>query len=221
MARLGDDGVLAEAPEFRIDADARVLAVSDTESGDRVVVSYQSPGKEWTESVVFSGTTGEELVRADPIEGLTLAAVSPDGTLVGAGPGRITRYDLDTFRPLARFSAAQWETHSLQFNAAGDLLLATAIGQVALYDVATGTPIGDPIATPINPFDDFAERNGFLHPDGDRLAVASLAGVQIWDIAPEHLVEAACRIAGRNLTETEWSNHLDAFGPYEETCPDR
>lgn len=221
VARLGDDGVLAEVPEFRIDADARVLAVSDTESGDRVVVSYQSPGKEWTESVVFSGTTGEELVRADPIEGLTLAAVSPDGTLVGAGPGRITRYDLDTFRPLARFSAAQWETHSLQFNAAGDLLLATAIGQVALYDVATGTPIGDPIATPINPFDDFAERNGFLHPDGDRLAVASLAGVQIWDIAPEHLVEAACRIAGRNLTETEWSNHLDAFGPYEETCPDR
>jgi hypothetical protein len=37
------------------------------------------------------------------------------------------------------------------------------------------------------------------------------------DTRPEHWVEVACEIAGRNLTEVEWS---DAFGdrPYRETC---
>ncbi len=38
------------------------------------------------------------------------------------------------------------------------------------------------------------------------------------DTRPERWVEVACAIAGRNLTEVEWS---DAFGdrPYRETCP--
>jgi hypothetical protein len=43
-------------------------------------------------------------------------------------------------------------------------------------------------------------------------------GVEVWDIAPEHLAEAACRMAGRNLTETEWETYLGSLGEYRKTC---
>jgi len=218
LTPMGADAAPAEAPVFRIDGGARLLAVSDTADGDTVVVSFQHPRSGVIEHVVFSGTTGEELARADPEDRLTLAAVGPDGTLVGAGPGRITRFDRDTFAPLGSFAGEEGQIHSLQFSAAGDLLLAAGIGQVALYDVATGLRIGDPIATPIGLAAELEQRNGFLHPDGTRLAIAARGGVEIWDIDAEHLTEVACRLAARNLTEDEWASHLRAFGPWEETC---
>lgn len=218
LSRMDADGVPAEAPVFRIEDGARLLSVSHTAAGETVVVSFQHPRSGVIEHVVFSGTTGEELARADPEDRLTLAAVGPDGTLVGAGPGRITRFDRDTFAPLGSFAGEEGQIHSLQFSAAGDLLLAAGIGQVALYDVATGLRIGDPIATPIGLAAELEQRNGFLHPDGTRLAIAARGGVEIWDIDAEHLTEVACRLAARNLTEDEWASHLRAFGPWEETC---
>ena len=38
------------------------------------------------------------------------------------------------------------------------------------------------------------------------------------DTRPEHWMEVACTIAGRNLTESEWSDAFDDR-PYDETCP--
>ena len=39
-----------------------------------------------------------------------------------------------------------------------------------------------------------------------------------WDTDVEHAVQFACRVAGRDFTEAEWSAQ---FGdrPYRETCP--
>ncbi len=34
------------------------------------------------------------------------------------------------------------------------------------------------------------------------------------------LAAAACRIAGRNLTEAEWDEHVGRLAPYRELCPD-
>ncbi|MEP6665265.1 MAG: hypothetical protein ABJA81_02350 [Nocardioidaceae bacterium] len=56
-------------------------------------------------------------------------------------------------------------------------------------------------------------------PDGTRVIIMSYDGdVYTWDTRPEHWVEFACGVAGRNLTTTEWA---DAFGdrPYKQTCP--
>jgi hypothetical protein len=33
------------------------------------------------------------------------------------------------------------------------------------------------------------------------------------------LADAACRLAGRNLTETEWDTDLEDLGDYRATCP--
>jgi len=44
-------------------------------------------------------------------------------------------------------------------------------------------------------------------------------GVAVWDIEPAHLAAAACRLAGRNLTRTEWDTYLGNVGDYRATCP--
>ena len=45
-------------------------------------------------------------------------------------------------------------------------------------------------------------------------------GAQLWDLDPEHWVTAACRMAGRNLTEQEWDSYIGDLATYGETCPD-
>jgi hypothetical protein len=46
-------------------------------------------------------------------------------------------------------------------------------------------------------------------------------GIQVWDLDPDHWAAAACRVAGRNLTEQEWTAYLgDIGGDHRATCPD-
>ena len=56
-------------------------------------------------------------------------------------------------------------------------------------------------------------------PDGHTVLITSRDGdLYTWDIRPEHWIEAACAIAGRNLSEPEWNDAFDTR-PYRETCP--
>jgi WD40 repeat protein len=186
------------------------LSVSATRDGTRVVVT--AFGDAGPVTTVHDGTSGRELDRG--MDGVTLTGVSADGVLVGATDGRITRYDLATLAPVATFPGARGEINSLQFSRDGSLLLATSNDQtVSLYDVATGTRLGDPVATAA-PF----IVPGFLHPDGRSVAVTARQGVAVWDVDPAHLLEAACRTAGRNLTRGEWTTYLEDLGPYRTTC---
>ena len=42
--------------------------------------------------------------------------------------------------------------------------------------------------------------------------------IALWDLEPTHWLDAACQVAGRNLTPEEWDQYLGEFGPYHETC---
>jgi WD40 repeat protein len=56
-------------------------------------------------------------------------------------------------------------------------------------------------------------------PDGQTLASAS--GDQtiiLWDVSLDAWKDRACRIANRNLTQSEWKRFLPSV-PYRETCP--
>ena len=55
--------------------------------------------------------------------------------------------------------------------------------------------------------------------DGSGLAIPSPEGVQIWDLEPGHWADAACRLAGRNLTREEWDTNIGDLAPYRATCP--
>jgi hypothetical protein len=44
-------------------------------------------------------------------------------------------------------------------------------------------------------------------------------GIAVWHPNPKHLQAAACRLAGRNLSRTEWGTYLVELGRYRSTCP--
>jgi WD40 repeat protein len=185
-------------------------SVSATSDGRRVFVTAFGPGG--VRTAAYDGTTGRRLARG--MDGVTLSSVSVDGILVGATGGQITQYDAETLMPVATFTAARGEINSLQFSRDATVLLATSNDQtISVYDVGSGIRLGDPVATAaplIVP--------GFLHPDGTSFAATAREGVALWDLDPRHLLVAACRTAGRNLTRSEWATYLADLGPYRSTC---
>jgi WD40 repeat protein len=58
-----------------------------------------------------------------------------------------------------------------------------------------------------------------LGTDGTTVYSQGAAGKFIWNLAPAHLQDAACDLAGRNLTAPEWQKYLTWAGPHRATCP--
>ena len=142
------------------------------------------------------------------LHGPSITSVSLDGLLVGATSGDITQYDLQTLKPVATFAGARGDVNTLQFSRDGRIPLATCNNQtVSVYCVTTRIRLGDPIPSAA-PF----IYPGFLRPDGDAVAVTVREGVAVWDLDPTSLAEAACTLAGRNLSRTEWDTYLRGLG---------
>ena len=64
-----------------------------------------------------------------------------------------------------------------------------------------------------------------LSPDGRWLALGGAApdryrdaSIKMWDLDPDHWVDAACKVAGRNLTRAEWNDLVGNLAPYHATC---
>jgi WD40 repeat protein len=204
------DAVTRQRLEPTIRVDGVPKWVSAIKDGAQVVVTYE--GVAGPTTAVFDGQTGA-LIVGDLI-GPSTNSVSLDGRLVAAEGGSITQYDLMTLKPMAELPGARGEVNSLQWSEDERVLLATSNDQtVSIYDVATWTRIGDPIPSN-SPF----IFPGHLRPDGATVLVTVAEGVAVWDIDPEHLAEAACRVAGRDLTETEWETYLGSLGEYRKTC---
>jgi DNA-binding SARP family transcriptional activator/WD40 repeat protein len=199
-----------ERIEPTIKVDGFPWSVSATNGGAQVVITA------WTDSgpetTVHDGDSGAQL--GGVLKDADMTSVSLDGVLVGARAGDITRYDLKTLKPMTELPGARGEVNSLQFSEDGSVLLATSNDQTAsVYDIASGIRIGDPIQSSA-PF----LYPAFLRHDGKALAVTDLTGVAMWDLDPDHLREAACRVAGRDLTRREWDTYLGDLGTYRSTC---
>jgi WD40 repeat protein len=58
-----------------------------------------------------------------------------------------------------------------------------------------------------------------ISPDCSMLAAGTLNGaVTWWDVSPESWRSQACQIAGRNLSQVEWYEHIGPDIPYRCTC---
>ena len=179
-----------------------------------MLVTYES--EDGVLTTAFDRETGAPVISG--MQGEVVTAVSATGRLVGAdAAGDVTEFDIETLRPIASLPGARSRPSTLQFDDSGSRMLVTAPDQtVQVYDTASRTRLGD--AIPAAAADGMVE--GWLRPDGAAVAVNGPFGVLEWTLDPEALADAACVMAGRNLTPAEWSTYLGDDQEYQATCPD-
>jgi WD40 repeat protein len=90
----------------------------------------------------------------------------------------------------------------------GDLIVTSDPGTVAAWDGHTGAFIGATTA---------AGGSVAFTNDGTLTIADSSGSVRTWDPSPSTWVAAACRMAGRDLTEAEWRSYLPNRA-YEPVC---
>jgi WD40 repeat protein len=190
---------------------AAPTSVSSLSDDSRLLVTT------WGDDGVFTtwmldAETGE---RVSPeLIGPEITTLVDDAVIVGAEGTRLLTYAIDDFAVMGSLPNTAAGTRSLQASADGITLLATGTdGSASLFDLASRLRVGDAIPS--------AGGGGFaasLRPDGRELAVVLADGIQLWDLDPEAQAEAACRVAGRDLTREEWDEHLGAIAPYRSTC---
>ena len=143
-----------------------------------------------------------------------MTAITPSGELLGARDGRMTRHDLRTLERTGTIPGAGGEINSLQVSRDGQTLLTTSNDEtVTLYDLPSGRRLGDPI-----PASAPLIGQGALRPDGLQFVVNVTNGIQVWDADPAHQFEAACRIAGRELSADERSTYLGSLPERTDAC---
>ena len=141
---------------------------------------------------------------------------SPDGSHVALGgrAGELMVLDLATDEPVREPVTAHDKVMDLTYSEDGSRLLTSGFDyKNALWDGRTGELLAR-VVTP------HLVTEATFTGDRDTVLIAPLwaGAVFEWDTRPDHAVEFACRVAGRDFTEAEWTDH---FGdrPYQHVCP--
>ena len=141
------------------------------------------------------GELGNEVVVSEP-NGYSLQA-----------DGNIDAVTFERLQGEGRADESPW------FSSDSKLMITTFDGSVRLWDVASGTQIGDPFPH------DSTEDAGGAEGEVLRLATASGQHILVWNLDTSSWFDIACQAAGRNMTRVEW----DQFGPrdtdYGAPCP--
>jgi len=156
--------------------------------------------------------TGRVLQQVDGVSG----AVSRRGQVATSDiSGSIVERDRHTLEPIAKLAGGKGEQDQVAFSPDGRMLIASGDeGTVQLYDTGTWTRLAEiPSAAP------YTFHEGWLRPDHQAVAVNTAHGVVEWTLVPRQLADAACELAGRNLTQAEWATYLPDQ-PYQRTCSD-
>jgi hypothetical protein len=154
-------------------------------------------------------------VHHDPDTSIGALAVAADAPVaVGHVDGTISLRDPSDLSVVATLPGFRAWPSRLRYDASGRLLLAKGSdNMMALYDVGTRQRVADSIAVGDGDVD--------LRADGREIAVAQAQppGITLWAIDPDTMAAAACVLAGRNLTSSEWDTYMGDLETYRATCP--
>jgi DNA-binding beta-propeller fold protein YncE len=192
--------------------------LSTSPDGDRVLVtSWNSEFK--PDSILFDGETGERIQAG--LVGMGVTSLTARDEIVSVFRNRsIFRYDADTFDRIGSLPSGTGGLDAVSVSADGRTLTAYDLNEtVSVYDLISGMRLGDPIpvASEWN-FPGGGSFSGTIRADGAQLAVNVAAGIAVWDLRPSSHADAACGMAGRDLTRDEWIAYLEELGPYRSTC---
>ena len=144
-------------------------------------------------------------------------AFSPDGrhVAVGGRDGEVLVLDLRAGEPVRRPVVGHDDVVlSVTYSADGKRLLTSGPdSRVGLWDAETGRLLARVVVPTRYTVPAFRTEE-------DSVLIAPLSGGPVleWDTRVEDTVDFACAVAGRDLTEAEWT---EQFGdrPYQQVCP--
>jgi WD40 repeat protein len=173
---------------------------------------------DWDGSFVRVDPTSGDIIAEAPdgvLYGEGQSAMSPDGSrMVVAGPGRRVRLlDVEERTYIDEDSSTPWG-ESPTFAPDGSQFALVQGDRVRLWDGRTGEYQASlPLPSGTGAFSIAYRR------DSTGVIIASTDG-RTWtaNTRTATWVERACAIAGRNLTDDEWSQYFPSR-PYEPTCP--
>jgi hypothetical protein len=192
--------------------------ISTSPEGDRVLVT--SWNSEYTpDSILFDAETGERIQAG--LVGLGITALTSQDEVVSVFRNRsIFRYDAETFERIDSLPSGTGGLDRVSVSDDGRTMTAYDLNEtVSIYDLVDGLRLGSPI--PVAGEWNFPGQgtfSGVIRGDGEELAVNVTTGIAVWDLRASSHADAACRMAGRDLTRVEWSAYLSEFGPYRSTC---
>jgi DNA-binding SARP family transcriptional activator/class 3 adenylate cyclase/WD40 repeat protein len=233
-----DDGIVVWSDSRVQGINSRGL-VPPTVTTDPGLIRGLAMSADGTRLITVEGA--DELVQRRPdgrptgreLSGIQEATTSADVTVVATVEGRIDVLDAETLEPVGPpLAGIDSPANQIDTDDAGDRLLIQGKDQtVRLADVRTRQFLGGPIemgkgpGSSVSP-DELVSPYAFglgwsvLRDDGDAVAIQTDEGTIVWDLDPDSLADAACRVAGRNLTRAEWDEHIGGLAPYRELCPD-
>ena len=144
---------------------------------------------------------------------------SPDGRWLAAATnsGRVVVWDARTWRQHGTWAAVPgFGIDSMVFTPDSDFLVTGGAGQAAIWNVEQGASGG--VKLDVDPSRPDTDVLVGVRDDRTLVTFTDGTGMREWDVAPDGLLEHACTVVGRNLTQQEWSDVLPDR-PYVRTCP--
>lgn len=202
-------GVMLDFAEKDLVSTFALLSAHEVPGLNRAVVTWRDKHEAQTITAVFDLQTGDEIVRGLIDDTATIPL--PNGQIVSASANGL-RLSSPLLEPLRTAPKPIGAGAAFELSDDGRTLLLTGRGGAALYDAATLTSLGRTIA--VEPEDG---QGAYLNPSGTRMVTNVEDGILLWDLDPQAMADAACRMVGRDFTATEWRTHF-GDAPQTPTC---